>query len=673
MEEAIFENVPGVFVGIDLGTSNSVVTYFKNGSFEQVSFKGRKIIPSVIFFEEEDQVIFGDRALKKGLVNGERFVHEFKRDLGTKKKYPLTFHLEFEKTEFNNNMYVLDTNIFIDYPYILDLFNKKDAIKLPFKDIDEISHIAKKENASTAAAIALEHLETCKNRLNISFEESYPELISDDLEKDTKSDNDNRILNIAKHILNTESERSVVLITNDNNLRLKAKVESVRTLSLDELKSEKSHKVSQDKQHVIYITPKDATRRLLKYIREESQREIGEEVQKAVITVPANFNQAQIGMVKNAGELAGFEEIKIQKEPVAVGFAYALDDSYDKTILVYDFGGGTFDVSLLKISDKSMTVIDTNGDPNLGGKDITRKVIELIYEKLIADIDINIDMYEFEASGLLKSDFVANERAIWNEAEKLKIDLSKYESSGIELANLVTTADGQTVNFHCELTRKQFEDEIAEIRKKSLDIVKDLINGSGVEKSKIDEIVMAGGSSSIPSIRDSLRDTLGIEPKMNIDSSIVISLGAAIEAMRNWSNSDTVQEIISFNEHALHDFGIGIKDFKFNVLIPANSALPISETRDYMTEKDGQESISLNIFQRKTCYPDAKKTHDNGIDFIDSLTISGLPNSKVGELKVRVTFELTKDDTLSLQVKIINENGEVYIEDGTQVTRASDA
>ena len=670
MEEAIFEDIPGIFVGIDLGTSNSVVTYLRNSGFEQVSFKGRKVLPSVLFFEEPDQVTFGERALKKGRINAERLITEFKRDLGTNKKYPISFPLTSGQPAKSSDTYVIDTNIFIHEPYILDSFSDDDQIKLPVKVVDEVAYRAKKDNTSEAAIIALESLEKYRKKSNISFEESHMYLLSGDLETNSQNDiNDNRILSIAKYVTQNTVE-SVYLISNDLGLRIKAQMEGVAALTLNEYKARKIQSDCQHRQHIIEITPKDATRRLLQYIREESQKDTGFEVQKAVITVPANFNQTQIGLVKEAGELAGFQEVKIQKEPIAVGLAYTLDDSSDKTILVYDFGGGTFDASLLKVSDGTMTVIDTNGDPRLGGKDITDKIAELVYEQLLDDHDL--DMYDQDDSGLNQKNFKANQRAIWNEAEKAKIELSKYESTNIEIANLILNDAGETENLEFELSRKKFEIEITEIRKKSLDIVKDLISGSGIDRKDIDEIVIAGGTSAIPSIRNSLKDTLGVDPRMSLDTSVVISQGAVIEAMRHWSEEDSVQEIIAFNDYALHDFGIGIKNFSFNVLIPANTRLPAKATRDYLTERDDQESISINIFQRKTSYPDAVKTHDKGIEFIDSLKISGIPKSKVGDFKVRVSFELSIDDTLSLSVGIVDNEGLLSLESGMSINRASD-
>jgi molecular chaperone DnaK len=347
-----------------------------------------------------------------------------------------------------------------------------------------------------------------------------------------------------------------------------------------------------------------------------------------------------------------------------------MDEENDKTILVYDFGGGTFDASLLRIEDGKIEIIETEGNNLLGGKDITDKLKEFIFEKIL-DEDENLDMFSKEESGLNQKDYNENLNKIINEAEKVKIDLSEYQDSQVSIANLINN-DGTTFNIEFNITRKEFEDEIAEIRKKTIDVVKNLINNSGIDKSEIDEIVMAGGSASIPSIRQSLKDQLGIDTEKSIDTSIVISQGAAVEAIRKFSDDNTVQDKIIYNDTALHDFGIRVKNYNFDVLIPKGSNLPISTTKDYTTVKDNQDTIELEVFQRKSTYPNAKKTYEkDAINKVDKIIIEGIPPSKVNELIIRVTFELTKDDSLEVSVKIFNENNIEQHSENITISKAS--
>jgi len=667
-EEAIFEDVEGTFIGIDLGTSNSVVSYFKNNQFEQIKFKNRKMIPSVLFFESKDKILFGDRAIKKGVSNPEFLIKEFKRDLGSKTKYTITFPRE-EKSK-QENIFVIDTNIFIDEPLILKQFSNEDEIKVSKTVISEITHLGTKDELKDAADMALESIEEFKSEENISFEESNLDLVSEDLTVNSANDdNDNRILSIAKYFKENQSEKTILLITNDKGLTLKAESEGIGVLKYDDFNSFKSQEENTNISEEITISPKEASKLLLAHIKEESEKYLGEIIEKALITVPANFNPSQISLVKEAGEEAGFSEIAIQKEPVAVGFAYALEESDDKTILIYDFGGGTFDVSFLKVSDGNIEVIETDGDNKLGGKDITQKVVEIIFDKILDEND-DLDMFDKADSGLSLEDYNSNLSLIEREAEKVKIELSDYDKAEVAIANLIKN-DGNSINIQFELSKKEFETEINEIRKKAIDIVKSLINSAGVELSDIDDIIMAGGSSSIPSLRDSLKDQLGKEPKKTIDTSIVISQGAVVESMRKWSDAHSIQNKIIYNDNALHDFGIGIKDFNFDMIIPKGTALPVSITKDYTTEKDNQDTIEIKVFQRKSTHETAKKTHDKGIDFVDELIISGIPPSIVNELTIRVTFELTKDDSLEVDVNILDSNDNIQHSETINISKSS--
>jgi len=667
-QEAIFEEVEGTFIGIDLGTTNSVVTYFKDNQFEQIKFRGKKIIPSVLFFESKNRIIFGDKAIKKGVNNPEFMIKEFKRDLGSKEKYNITFS-NSSNDEKKDDIFIIDTNIFIDEPLILKQFSLDDNIKLSKTVIGEVNNLRNNEDVKDSAEMALESIEEFKSENNISFEDSHLDLLSEDLTVNSRNDdNDNRILSIAKYFTNENPEKSVFLVTNDKGLINKAESENVKYLNYNDFNNYKSKKNHNDNEKIT-ITPKEASKKLLAYIKEESENILEEDIQKAVITVPANFNPSQIALVQEAGEEAGFDEVSIQKESVAVGFAYAMDEENDKIILVYDFGGGTFDASLLRVENGKIEVIETDGDNKLGGKDITDKIKEFIFDKILDEHE-DLDMFDKQSSNLSQKDYNLNLSKIINEAERVKIELSEYEKVEISIPNLINV-DGSSFNINFTMTRKEFEEEISEIRKKSMDIVKNLINNSGVSLDEIDEIVMAGGTSAIPSIRQSLQDQLGKEPKKSIDTSVVISQGATIEAIRKFSDAKSIQDKIIYNDVALHDFGIGIKDFNFDLLIPKGTKLPFSVTKDYTTQKDNQEIIELKVFQRKSTYPNSKKTYDEGIEFVDEIIIEGIPPSKINELTIRVTFELTKDDSLYVNVKIFDINDIEQHSENLSISKAS--
>ena len=661
------ENNEGTYLGIDLGTSNTVVSFFKSGKFEQVKFKRKNIIPSALYYENKDKTIFGDIALKKGSNDPAHLITAFKRDMGSDNKYTLSFENDGNKIY---NHYIIDTNIFIQDPDILDSFSLNDKIHLSFTVQSELSHRKKQEETRTAAEYALENINNISSQENIVFEESNRDLLPEDfIANSPNDDNDNRVLSVALKVQQEDSNQNVKLITNDNGLIAKAKMVKVGCLTLEGFRTLKNIN-GDNKIHIkqLIVTPQEASTLFLEYIKNESETFIKEDVKSAVITVPANFNQSQVELTKKAGLNAGFEKIRIMKEPIAAGMAYALDREDNKKILVYDFGGGTFDATFLEVGSNTLSVLGVHGDSKLGGEDITKIIEELIYDEL--EDTVELSMYDFEESELDKESFVKNKFAIKKMAEDAKLTLSEYEDTIIEIPSLINK-NNELINFNMELTRAQFNDEIIDIRKRSLDIVKELISTSGFTATDIDMIVMAGGTSNIPSIYSSIEDTFGITPLINKDTALVISEGAVIEAIQLWDISNAVQERILYNDKALFDFGIGMKSYTFDVLVPIHHSLPCRVEKTYTTEKDNQESLLIRAFQRREGSDKSIKTHDKGLEFVDELVIYNLPPSAVGEFKIKVTFELTKDDTLDMSVLIIDKDNNEIDSNDVKIKKAS--
>ncbi len=662
------ENQEGTYLGIDLGTSNSVATFFKNGKFEQVEFKSnkrRKLIPSLIYFNTKEELFYGDKAFKKGQINPLHLLSLFKRDLGSDKKYTLNFDLD----DTPKIIYTIDTNVFMNDPDILSSFGDDEEIYLPITVLSEISHRATQDETKIAANVALEKINEALAKDNVMLIESNRDLLPEDFYANSANDdNDNRILSVSLKVKNDNPNKKVKLITDDRGLQVKAKVVAIDFVSINQFRMQKNISEASNDSNTLVITPKQASSYLLKHIKEESEAFISTIITKAVITVPANFNQSQIELTKEAGIEAGFDEIRIMKEPIAAGLAYSVDREDEKKILVYDFGGGTFDATILVVSKTKLDVIGVHGDSKLGGEDITNIVNELIYDELEDKYDLS--MFELEDSELIETEYNKNKSMIATAAESAKIELSESKNTTISIANL-HTSNGNTINLNLELTREDFDDAIVEIRKKSLDVVKELISNSGLSASEIDMVVMAGGTSNIPSIYNSIKDTLGVDPHLNKDTAIVISEGAVIEAMQKWDISNVVQEEILYNDKALFDFGIGIKGYVFDLLIPINTSLPYRVEKVYTTERDNQESLEIKAFQRREGYVKSIKTHDRGIDFVDEVSIYNLPSSKVGEFKIKVIFELTKDDILAMTIDITDKSGSKINSADVKIKKAS--
>ncbi|EJF07582.1 molecular chaperone [Thiovulum sp. ES] len=657
-EELEFTEANGKTISIDFGTTNSVVSYFDKGQIEQVLFKKKKIIPTALFFEDSKKIVFGSRAIAKGAVKPELLLKEFKSDIGSSTKYTFAFNSDEVETKIN---FVIDTNIFIDAPEILKEFGKSDFVRLPNKVVDELHNLANNPDIEVSAKEAMKSIDDLKDSGNIFFEDSNLDILPDDLEKDTKnSENDNRVLSIAKTF--TDLNPETYLITNDKGLKVKAEdvVGGIKTVSLIDfraLKGKEQVKNSSD----LTITPKDASRIFLQHLKEESEKYLKDYIEKAVITVPANFNPSQITIIKEAGEEAGFGEVRIQKEPVSAGLSYAIESEADKRILVFDFGGGTLDCSILETEkngkDIDIKVVGANGNNSLGGKDVTKKLTELIFEKILDEHDI--DMFDKDESELSEKDYNTNVAFVLSSAENTKIELSEFEQTEIQISDFKT--QNGNINLSYTITRREFESAITEIRKEALDVVKDLMSGLNFMADDIDEVVLAGGSSNIPSIRDSLIDTLGKTPSFTQDTSTVISKGGVIEAVRTWGSEDGIDDKSFESDEAIKDFGVAIRGHQFFELISEGTDLPVSFTKDFQTERDDQENINVEIYNRNSrVFGKSSRVFDKGVDFIDTIQFSGIPKAKAGELTIRVEFELGRDDTLLV-------SAEVFHRDGTKV------
>ncbi len=562
---------------------------------------------------------------------------EFKRALGTQQKYPINFETQSAEAENEDSemiCYIFDTNIFIDEPDILSKLKNNEVACLPFTVVDELVEQSRwRQDIELPVKRAISNIQSSSSV--IKYKNSEIDILPSDFSDDT---NDNRILSIAYQAL--KDGEPAILVSSDKNLLWKAKTLGITALSLIDFDIAQIRQKSNNQ--TIYISPIEASSFLLGYLRDEAYKVIGEPVTKAVITVPATFNQTQIESVKNAGLDAGFDEVRIQKEPIAVGVAYGIaNKDSNSTMLVYDFGGGTFDVSILELKNNNVKIIASDGDSKLGGVDITNKVVEYIYEEILND---NLDLDMFSPDSM-------NEE-IFNECERAKKELSDANDSEINLAGLMLP-NGEAYSFNIKLTRHKFDNLFSDIRRKATTVINRILSNNNLTVNNIDEIILAGGTSNIPAVKKSVNDLFNKQPISNIDTSTVISVGAVIEAMSEWGNDQLINIKPTYNDRALHDFGVSLQNYKFDVLIPADSELPIRETREYTTLRDNQDVVDIMVFNR-TKNSKAINTYDSGISSVDVIKIEGLPPHQKGELQIQVTFELTREDILEVDVKVFD-------------------
>ena len=403
--------------------------------------------------------------------------------------------------------------------------------------------------------------------------------------------------------------------------------------------------------------------RIIANIENQLIKEFGPEegcIGNVVITVPAKFNDSEKEATKWAARNAGFEDVKLAAEPTAAAVAHKQESGQEgKTILVYDFGGGTFDVSVIQENQKKFVEIATGGDKKLGGNKLTGKLAEYFF-KLIEDeygIDMPYDEEEFDEDycGISKTDYLKNKTAIIEEADKVKENLSdeeKYEGS----INLILP-DKKYIIWEYIISKEKFYEFIQEDIERTIEITKNVVNEAyenGVES--IDKVVLAGGSSQIPLVKELMEKNFSkSNPVYADDISTLISRGAVLLA--NEELDDITEPITNIQYGVAPSDGMSYRLFK--TIIPENQKLPCSGKEYFYLNKDGQDRIEIPYFERDIKnYPNAVRTDDDGITEIDTIIISNLPKGlKKDEVKIGVEFTIALDGTLGIEVDVIDVKG----------------
>ena len=389
-------------------------------------------------------------------------------------------------------------------------------------------------------------------------------------------------------------------------------------------------------------------------------QEFGTAEMKAVVTVPAGFTPTQKEMIKRAATSAGFIDVRLVAEPTAAARA-SQEDELDElnTILVYDFGGGTFDVSLLQKDNAVYKEIDKQGNPKLGGNDLTRDLAKYLMSKIEEQFGYNLDqdLDDLDEDDYDSKEFAKNKRLVLEEAEENKCELSEEETTEIVLPLIL---HGESHNFEYELTRKEFEDVIRPKIESTLDFTENVLEASlarGI--TELDRIVLAGGSARIPLVRELFEERM---PEHEIhegdDLDKLIARGAAILA-QSLDTIDTLTEAITS-----HSYGIksdeGLTFGAYTELIPVNVRLPYAaETVKYL---NGRENISIELYQHDIKqYPNAKTTADEGIEFVDKITINLPTQLDLTEAKARIKVVAESDGSLSLTAKLTDSQDQLIV------------
>ncbi|RMG06990.1 MAG: molecular chaperone DnaK [Cyanobacteria bacterium J055] len=375
------------------------------------------------------------------------------------------------------------------------------------------------------------------------------------------------------------------------------------------------------------FAPEEISAQVLRKLAEDASKYLGETVTQAVITVPAYFNDSQRQATKAAGKIAGLEVLRIINEPTAASLAYGLDKKSNETILVFDLGGGTFDVSILEVGDGVFEVLSTSGDTHLGGDDFDKQIVDYIAE-------------EFKkAEGIdLRKDKQALQR-LTEAAEKAKIELSSVTQAEINLP-FITATQGGPKHVEMTLTRAKFEEICANLIDRCRIPVENAIRDAKVSKSDIDEIVLVGGSTRIPAVQQLVKDLLGKDPNQSVNPDEVVAVGAAIQA---GVLAGEVKDILLLDVTPL-SLGVETLGGVMTKLIPRNTTIPTKKSEIFSTAVDGQTNVEIHVLQGER-----EMANDN--KSLGTFRLDGIPPAQRGVPQIEVTFDIDANGILNVTAK----------------------
>ncbi|HEY2237085.1 MAG TPA: molecular chaperone DnaK [Candidatus Angelobacter sp.] len=411
------------------------------------------------------------------------------------------------------------------------------------------------------------------------------------------------------------------------------------------------YKVVRQGDHVAIVaqgqeyTPQQISAMILQKLKKAAEDYLGQSVTEAVITVPAYFNDAQRQATKDAGKVAGLDVKRIVNEPTAAALAYGLDKKKEETIAVYDFGGGTFDISILEVGEGVIEVKSTNGDTHLGGDNIDQRIVDWLVEEFKKDEGLDL-----RAKG--------NEMALQrlrDAAEKAKIELSTTMESEINLPFITADATGPK-HLVKKLTRTKLEQMVDDIIQRSMAPCKQALKDAGVDASKIDEVVLVGGQTRMPRIQTLVKDLFGKEPHKGVNPDEVVAIGAAVQA---GVLAGDVKDLLLLDVTPL-TLSIETLGGVATQMIPRNTTIPTKKTETFSTAADSQPSVEVHVLQGER--PLAKDNRTLG-----KFHLTGLPPAPRGVPQIEVTFDIDANGILNVTAKDKATNKEQKI----QITSSS--
>ncbi len=374
-------------------------------------------------------------------------------------------------------------------------------------------------------------------------------------------------------------------------------------------------------------TPQEISSMILRKLADDASKYLGEKVTSAVITVPAYFNDAQRQATKDAGKIAGLDVLRIVNEPTAAALAYGLEKEKAEKVLVFDLGGGTFDVSVLEIGDGVHEVLSTSGDTHLGGDDFDQKVMDWICEEFKKQEGID-----------LKGDKQAMQR-VKEAAEKAKCELSSVFETNINLPFITADANGPK-HLDLNLTRAKFEDLCFDLLERCKKPVEQALQDAGISKNEINEVVLVGGSSRIPAVQKLVKDYTGKEPNQSVNPDEVVAVGAAIQA---GVLAGEVKDIVLLDVTPL-TLGIETLGGVMTPLVPRNTTIPVSKSQVFSTAENNQTAVDIQVLQGER--PMARDNKSLGM-----FRLEGIAPAMRGIPQIEVTFDIDANGIVNVSAK----------------------
>lgn len=373
--------------------------------------------------------------------------------------------------------------------------------------------------------------------------------------------------------------------------------------------------------------PEQISAMILSKIKQDAEEKLDEEIEEAVITVPAYFSDSQRQATKDAGKIAGLEVKRIINEPTAAALAYGFKDDQEKQIAVYDFGGGTFDVSIIQTGDGVVEVESTLGDSHMGGDDFDKKIIDWIIDEFKQDTGID-----------LSGDRLALQR-LDEAAEEAKIELSNTQETEINIP-FITSDDEGPEHLQMKLTRAKLESLVKEYIDRSIDITKKAVDDSPFDKDEIDEIILVGGQTRMPKISEEVEGFFGKAPNKSINPDEVVALGAAVQS---GIFQDDVKDVLLLDVTPL-SLGIETMGGVFTEIIEANTTIPTSRSKTFSTAEDNQTQVEINVLQGERAMADDNQQ-------LGRFILDGIPPAPRGTPKIDVTFDIDADGILQVSAE----------------------